>query len=648
MSDVFDILRTKSLPDGESRQFCPACSSDRRKRDERTLAVNNFGDRVTYHCWHCDAQGAVRLERGGHLRAMNSPAPVRAPAKPIAKDDVWDITEAGFQFFEARGISRAVVTWAGIKSSTVRGQPAVAYPYYDGAGSVVTGYKVRSITRGPDGKRLTRIAGNIGTLFLQEKIGNYGVALLTNAIDQEQYELPEDLEGPLALPVLDSNLAKISYDKLSRAPARAGEETSVNTTPGARDEIIICEGEDDALSGVEAGLQNVTSVPHGAINPTKGGPSDDNAKLAFVTDYPQLWEPIQRVILATDGDGPGRALMTELARRLGRWRAYMVEWPEDCKDANDVLVKFGAETVAEVIRGAQPSTIPGLYEAGAFRADVDRLRRGESGVGVSSGFPSLDPYFKVGPGLLTVVTGVPKSGKSEFVDQFHVNLAEQLGWRTVIFSAENPTALHISKLQEKRARARFFQHMQNPMSDEAMEESWGFVQEHFKFLGRGSGPDTIESILERFSAAVARWGCKAAIIDPYNYISKSSEGREDLQISEMLGKARDWAQAHECHLTFVAHPKTIEKPGLVVNGHHISGGITWFAKCDFGLTVHRKDPMSQVHVWAARHAHMGQNGMAEIRYDTSTATFSDADTFTDVDVIENYRRFEPDGYGFDD
>lgn len=57
---------------------------------------------------------------------------------------------------------------------------------------------------------------------------------------------------------------------------------------------------------------------------------------------------------------------------------------------------------------------------------------------------------QVAPGELTLVTGVPNSGKSEWLDALAVNLAAAYGWRFALCSLENDREGHLIKLIEKR------------------------------------------------------------------------------------------------------------------------------------------------------------------------------------------------------
>lgn len=700
--EAFDALRYRPYSVGEHRDFCPSgeCRERRNKRD-RSLAVSAYPEHIVYHCWHCDAQGAVRRhdapDSARHLPVVRERPVVKAQRKaPPKATDYEPLTERGRAYLRARlpvdeVVADAIIDWTGLVSGDVRGQEAIGYPYFEN--DRMTGIKFRAMSRDDKGKRATRIEGSINTLFLQNKVGKFGELLqLISDRNSESTVWEEDLSlegnygGKHRIGTMQEGLAGARLESDSgilNTATDSSKEECLNTPPienlilaknlycssdlydssalppgyahltsqfssGA---LIICEGEDDALSCLAAGAPNATSVPHGAIN-AGAEPQGDNAKLSFVTEQPEFWKPWKQIILATDGDGNGRAMMAEVARRVGRWRSYIVNYPDGYKDANAVLAgeprkdldALGAETLNALLVGAEPASIPGLYQVSAFKSDLRRLRRGEIGQGVSTGFKSLDVHFRQAPANLVAQTGMPKSGKSELIDAIQVNIAERMEregkpYSATYWSPENGIPLHIAKLCEKRARSRFFQHMDNPMSDDALDEAESFVQRHFHFLSSGDGGNTIKSILERSSAAVARFGCKALIIDPYNYVARGGD-REDQAISDMLSECRQWAQDHEATVYFVAHPKGVDKSkkGKVVDGYDISGGPTWWAKCDFGLTVHREDPsdkVTQVHVWACRHAHLGSPGMTELLYDTKTACFSDRDTFTDYGSDDN-------------
>jgi twinkle protein len=81
------------------------------------------------------------------------------------------------------------------------------------------------------------------------------------------------------------------------------------------DNIYIVEGEMDVLALAEVGVRAV-SVPNGApmkVTEGKIDPSEDG-KFKFLWDAKEYIDAAERVLIATDHDGPGEALAEEIAR----------------------------------------------------------------------------------------------------------------------------------------------------------------------------------------------------------------------------------------------------------------------------------------------------------------------------------------------
>ncbi len=108
-----------------------------------------------------------------------------------------------------------------------------------------------------------------------------------------------------------------------------------------QDVVILVEGEMDKLALNEAGFWNAASVPSGASLPKSV------TKLRYLQSAQEALAPNSLVLLATDADEPGQALAGELAQRLGPSRCGVLEWPEGCKDANDVLMQYSASDLSD-------------------------------------------------------------------------------------------------------------------------------------------------------------------------------------------------------------------------------------------------------------------------------------------------------------
>ena len=82
-----------------------------------------------------------------------------------------------------------------------------------------------------------------------------------------------------------------------------------------------------------------------------------------------------RIILALDNDERGIVLRNELIRRLDLERCQLVEWPEGCKDANDVLMQYGEERVRMCIEAAHDIPLVGIQTAEDVEEELWQLFR---------------------------------------------------------------------------------------------------------------------------------------------------------------------------------------------------------------------------------------------------------------------------------
>lgn len=399
------------------------------------------------------------------------------------------------------------------------------------------------------------------------------------------------------------------------------------------EDVVIVEGEMDVLAMAEAGV-NAVSIPNGAslkITEGKIDPEED-VKFRFLWAAKDYIDAAKRVIIATDADKPGEAVAEEIARRVGKERCWRVSFPEGIKDSNDFLLKSGPKALKKATEEATPWPVQGLYDAQHFRDSVWELYEKGVGRGESTGYASVDEIYTVAPGQVTIVTGIPSSGKSEFIDQLMINLAESRHWKFGICSFENEPRLHISKLISKRVGKPFFEGRHKRVDQHECEAAFSFVQDHFAFVWQDDGSlADLDSILDRLRIAIMRHGIRGAIIDPYNFISRPrGESSETEWISDMLTKVKAFAMGHGIHIWFVAHPTKMQRNSEgrlpVPGGFDISGSAAWFAKADCGLTVHREkdDPLvTQVHVWKCRFSWVGKQGQTNLLYDVGTTKYSE-------------------------
>ncbi|KAD3336762.1 hypothetical protein E3N88_32300 [Mikania micrantha] len=351
---------------------------------------------------------------------------------------------------------------------------------------------------------------------------------------------------------------------------------------GARD-VIIVEGEMDKLAMEEAGFRNCVSVPDGAPQKvsSKDLPSQEqDIKYQYLWNCKEYLEKASRIILATDGDQPGQALAEELARRLGRERCWRVTWPrknenEHFKDANEVLMFMGPSVLREVIESAELYPIKGLFSFKNYLAEIDAYYHQTLGteIGISTGWKAMDDLYNVVPGELTIVTGVPNSGKSEWIDALLCNLNQSNDWKFALCSMENKVREHARKLLEKRMKKPFFDVRYGKsverMSKEELEEGKKWLSDTFHLIRcENDCLPSISWVLGLAKAAVLRHGVNGLVIDPYNELDhqRPPNQTETEYVSQMLTSIKRFAQHHSCHVWFVAHPKQRSRGGCTGPG----------------------------------------------------------------------------------
>ena len=392
------------------------------------------------------------------------------------------------------------------------------------------------------------------------------------------------------------------------------------------EELTIVEGECDVIALASVGIKAV-SCPNGApikVSSHRIDPEEDK-KFNFIWNERERLENCKKIVLATDADEAGEALAEEIARRVGRAKCWRVKFPDSVKDGNDAVEKLGAEETKRLFDNPEPVPLSGVYSASDYLDDVKNIYANGHGRGASTGFESIDELFTIAEGQLSIVTGMPSSGKSEFIDQIMINLAQRDGWKFAVCSFENPPAMHIAKLAEKITGKPFYSGIKERMSEDELGEAMSFIEDHFMFLESKDGNlSTIDSIIDRTKQAIMR-GANGLLIDPYNYI-ESTGGEEHSSISQMLTRITSFAKAHSIHVWFVAHPQKMypKEDGSysVPKGMNISGSAAWFAKADLGITVHRGEDGVEVHCWKSRFKWVGQQGMALLDYDISTGQYS--------------------------
>lgn len=255
--------------------------------------------------------------------------------------------------------------------------------------------------------------------------------------------------------------------------------------------------------------------------------------------------------------------------------------------------------------------------------EFTKMKKGESDQkGLSTGFYTLDTNMQFCKRYMSIWTGYPGSGKSEFLDACLVNCALLHDWKVLFYSPENhPIEQHMSKLAEKLIGKHVTEFSQLDF-DYAME----WLNEHFTWMY----PDNpeLDTLLTLATREAETTGIDCLVIDPWNAVTHNRTQMVHEYLADALTKMIRFARNYEVFISIVAHPtKPLrEKDGSfpVPDMYSISDGAMWRNKADYGVVVHRPDMSRnevQVYVQKVKYKWMGLIGMQEFDYNFKNGRF---------------------------
>jgi twinkle protein len=276
---------------------------------------------------------------------------------------------------------------------------------------------------------------------------------------------------------------------------------------------------------------------------------------------------------------------------------------------------------------------PKLRGAKAYLERVQKLWRDGLPPGDKTGWPLLDKHYSVAPGLVTIVTGWPGSGKSEWLDALLVHLSRH-GWKFAMFSFENqPVEFHIHKMLEKLSGKPFGAGPTERMTLDEVNEYTDELDQSFSFVGAMEKGCSLGDVLEEAGRQLAQFpeAKRGLVVDPWNELEhwRMPHLSETEYVAQQLSIARNWARVHDVHIWVVAHPQKMRREDgklPVPRPDMISGSQNWWNKADWCITVHRDfDKLESqdvdIYVQKVRFKWMGRAGFITLKWDRVTGRY---------------------------
>ena len=376
---------------------------------------------------------------------------------------------------------------------------------------------------------------------------------------------------------------------------------NIDSTVG-HDYVVIVEGEMDALSFMESKVDSVVSVPNGATL--------NRLNLDYLDNCIEYFEDKSKIIIAVDGDEAGQNLQQELIRRFGAEVCYTISFG-NFKDANEYMLGHSSSMLKRLVDEANPVPLENVVTLNDITEELQEFIHEGFKPGYQIGLDNFDSIFSTYTGQFITVTGVPSSGKSDFVDRMVVGYNLKYGWKTAFASPENkPTFLHAHKLMRKIGN---WMPSKADINSEKWNEVTEVVNDNFYFIENERYD--LDAVLQKGAELVKRKGIKCLVIDPYNKIKMNGASNMSIPDATMeyLTRIEAFAKKHDVLVIVVAHPTkmykkedgTIDEPNM----YNIKGGGEWYDASYHGLLVHRdyNKKTVKVKVLKVKFQNLGEN-----------------------------------------
>lgn len=393
-------------------------------------------------------------------------------------------------------------------------------------------------------------------------------------------DVRQDSEGNAVFNYYDTNdvLTMVKYKpshKVQHGQAKCWCQQNSDTAPllfnmnriNVNSPLLICEGEPDCLSAIEAGFKNAVSVPLGSSN------------LHWIDENLEWLDQFESIIICADNDDAGVKMQKECVPRLGSWRTKVVDIPaipigntgRVTKDLNEILYVCGKDKVLELILDAKDSPVPSVADL----SDVEPTEY-EDVDGVTTGLKAIDDeLMRLFFGTLTIVSGQPGSGKSSLLTQLACDsLDNDIG--TWLFSGELPNGVEKSWFNYIFAGPRnitdAISRRGNPykkISTTTLAE----INKTYKgrwHIYRDDYDNTLDKLIASMTDTVRKYGARCLILDNFMCIDTETSEEELRSQTDTIKKLIEFAKKYQVAVILVCHPRKMDA-GTNVGIYDIAG-----------------------------------------------------------------------------
>ena len=347
--------------------------------------------------------------------------------------------------------------------------------------------------------------------------------------------------------------------------------------------LLICEGEIDCASFIEAGFYQSVSVPFGAQN------------LKWIEENWDFLQGFDTIIVAGDNDKAGQKMTKEACARLSFTNVKYLEYPAEyiqrdennepvkrfpTKDANAILQTFGASYLFNLVLNAKETPIESVVKM----SQVEEIDINEMD-GVEIGIQRLDDELvKLFCGGVTILTGKASAGKTTFLNQIALSAMDQ-GMPTFLFSRELVNSMskdwyktvgagirnmHTTTITDKRTGKERNVWVVNKEAKIEMDRYY----KDMLYVYRDDASNSADALLSTMEQLARRRGVKCFLLDNLMTVllPEDKEGGVNGAQTKFISSLSQFSIRYNCVVLLVAHPRKTQA-GQEIGLDDISGSM---------------------------------------------------------------------------
>ncbi|MBE6022225.1 MAG: toprim domain-containing protein [Cellulosilyticum sp.] len=339
--------------------------------------------------------------------------------------------------------------------------------------------------------------------------------------------------------------------------------------------LVICEGEIDCMSLIEAGYKNSVSVPTGC-----------QSEEWIDVNWEWLGQ-FDEIIIWFDNDDAGKKGVRNVANRLPNARVKIVE-TNIANDVNEILCTYGKQMVLESLKTAKEIEVEGVIRM----SNIEDFNVYEAEK-IKSGIALLDKHIQgFVMGSLVIITGYNGCGKSTLANQMIICESVAQGYKVFAFSGEltaanfrywlyttiaNKEDMIECKSKEGTTYLKIKDHAKQQITD--WIDNKLFLYDKYDY--------SEDSILKVMELLAKRKGVRVFLLDNLMKVSLATTHNELLAQKNFINALKQFAVKYNAIVHLCCHPRKPQAGQAMLNKFEISGTGDITNLADYIVGIHR-------------------------------------------------------------